>query len=125
MKHLRLILASLITLFVVGSISAQEPSNDFFTGKWELLFPGTPRGDYKMQLTVVREGDELKAVMTAEGEDPVESTRVDEKKGKSITIHYTNNSGFEVYLFIEKNGDDAIKGSMMNMFNATGKRIKE
>ena len=44
-----------------------------------------------------------------------------EEKGNTVTLYFTS-SGYDVYLQLEKKDDNNVKGSMMNMFDATGTR---
>lgn len=124
MKNLRLLLASMFSLFVMLTLSAQDQANDYFVGKWEVLVEGTPSGDSKMEVVIERVDGKLAGTVSRDGAQPAKTTRVDEKKDKSVTVYF-NSSGYDVYLYMEKKGDNAVEGSLMDMFDATGKRVKE
>lgn len=123
MKSLRL-LASMLSLFVMLTLSAQEQSEDFFVGKWDVLVEGSPNGDSTLELVLQRVDGKLTGTVSHNGAQPTQVNRVEEKKGKSVTVYF-NSSGYDVYLYAEKKGSDEIEGSMMDMFDLTGKRVKE
>lgn len=124
MKTLRMMMMAILMVMAVGVANAQ--SDDFFAGKWNFEVTGMPQGDATMVLTLKR-GDDGKLtgnIIRGEGEAPIELTRVDEKAGKSITAYFKA-SGYDCYIFAEKTGDDECEGSVMDMFDAVGKKVKE
>ncbi|MFL5810879.1 MAG: hypothetical protein ACJ749_15265, partial [Flavisolibacter sp.] len=42
----------------------------------------------------------------------------------SVTLYFTA-QGYDVYLRLDKKGDDHVTGSMMDMFDAEGDRVEE
>ncbi len=123
MKTLRMMMAAILMVLAVGVANAQD-KNDF-AGKWQFLVTGTPQGDSEIVITLVRGDDgKLTGEMTRDGAAAIKLERVDEKKGKSFTAYFKA-SGYDCYLFAELTGDDEMEGSLMDMFDCTGKRIKE
>ena len=124
MKTLRMMMTAILMVLAIGVANAQ--SDDFFAGKWKFEVTGMPQGDATMTLTLKRdsEGNLTGNIIQNEGDAPIELTRVDEKKGKSITAYFKA-SGYDCYIFAEKTGDDEVEGSVMDMFDAIGKKVKE
>lgn len=124
MKKVSFFLASMFfLLFFSNAASAQQ--KNFFTGKWDVLVVGTPQGDAKMVIEFI----EKDGVLSGNVFDPVTNKEISklnkiEAKEKSITGYFTS-QGYEVYLFLEKEGPDKVSGSLMDMFDASGTRIKE
>ncbi len=124
MKALRFMMVAVLMVMAVSVANAQ--SEDFFVGKWNFEVTGMPQGDATMVLSLQRddEGNLKGTIIRNEGEAPIELTRVEEKKGKSITAYFKA-GGYDCYIFAEKTGDDEVEGSVMDMFDALGKRVKE
>lgn len=124
MKTLRMMMTAILMVLAIGVANAQ--GDDFFAGKWKFEVTGMPQGDATMTLTLKRdsEGNLTGNIIQNEGDAPIELTRVDEKKGKSITAYFKA-SGYDCYIFAEKTGDDEVEGSVMDMFDAIGKKVKE
>lgn len=123
MKKASLLLTVLFMFLASSTLKAQDQS-DYFAGKWDILIEGTPSGDSKMLVTLNRVDGKLTGEVARDGAAAAKIIRVEEKKDKSATIYF-NSSGYDVYLFIEKKNADEVEGSMMDMFDATGKRVKE
>lgn len=123
MKKLHIFFTALfLMLFFATNVSAQEKK--FFTGNWNITVEGTPGGDSKMIVQII----EKDGVLTGAILDPTTSKEVTkfnkvEAKNDTITVYFTS-QGFDVYLFLEKKDQDNITGTMMDMFDATGKRVK-
>ncbi len=118
---------SILIVFLLGvTFNSFSQSADFFAGKWEITVVGTPNGDAKFSTELIRKdgklGGELKIVST-EKTDPVAITNIDESADK-ITIYFST-QGYDVNVVLEKVDSDNLKGSLMNMFESTAKRVKE
>ncbi len=122
MKKARLILFGM--LFGLIAISANAQASDFFVGKWAILVKGTPNGDATSTFVFERVEGKLTGYTQSEGQTPIEFSRVEED-GEEVTAYFTSASGYEVYLYIEKIDEDHVEGSMMDMFDCTGERVKE
>lgn len=127
MKRVSIFLAGVFfVLLSVSSINAQEAEGDFFIGKWKVLVEGTPNGDAIMIVNFERNEDG-KIIGTngdEKGETPeIKFTRVDAKE-ETVTAYWVA-QGYDVYLFLEKIGDNEAEGSLMDMFDATGTRVSE
>lgn len=126
MKKISMVLTGMFILLSIITSQAQDKEGGFFVGKWKVLVEGTPSGDSYMIVEFTR-NDEGKLVGSSsdeKGENPATTfTRID-AKGETITAYWVA-QGYDVYLFLEKINDDEVEGSLMDMFDATGKRIVE
>lgn len=121
MKNLKFILVGVFCLVSVLTMKSQDKPVDYFAGKWNVIVTGTPGGDGKMVVTLVRVDGKLTGTLLNSGQtEPTKFAKVEEK-GNTVTLYFTS-SGYDVYLQLEKKDDNNVKGSMMNMFDATGTR---
>lgn len=123
MKKLSAILVGMLFFLVCISVKAQDKPKDYFVGKWDLVVEGTPSGDGKMSVAMERKDGKLTGVVSPPGKPEAVISRVEEKE-KSVTLYF-NTGGYDVYLFMEKKDEDNVTGSMMDMFDAKGKRVIE
>ncbi|MFD1142547.1 hypothetical protein ACFQ4C_15585 [Larkinella insperata] len=106
---------------------SQAPApEDFFAGKWEIVITGTPNGDAKFITNLVRKDGKL----TGEMADPTDATKEKipltkiEESSDKLSLYFTA-QGYDVNVDLAKVDDDNLKGSLMNMFDAKAKRLKE
>ena len=124
MKKIIFILAAAFLLMCNLSVNAQDNSNDYFVGTWELFIEDTPEGDITMVVNLERKDDgKLTGTITdkSNAEKAITISSVEEKT-KDITVNFTSDSGYDVFIFIEKGGDNDVSGNIMNMFDFKGKR---
>jgi hypothetical protein len=130
MKKISVFFASLFLMMLSLTASAQSKADssakpDYFVGKWDVLVEGTPQGDGKMLVTLERKDGKLTGtIVSKDGSTPANKIERVEEKEKSVTVYFTA-SGYNVYLFLEKKDEDHVTGSMMDMFDAKGDRVKE
>ena len=124
MKKLPLVLASLFFVLLFSNTASAQQKN-FFIGKWDVLIVGTPNGDARMLVEFVAKDS---TTLTGSITDPATKkvTRIDkiEAKDKSITAYFIA-GGTSIYLFLEKKEEDKVTGNLLDMFDASGVRIKE
>lgn len=125
MKNVKFYLTGL--LFVLVSVFAKAnvaPNPDFYTGKWQFEFKGLPNGDGKLifQLKNV-EGNITGSLFTSDG---TEMTKITSSRfeGDDLELAFSA-QGYDVTLTVKKVDDDHVKGSLMNMFEGDGARVKE
>lgn len=118
--------AFLMILGVAFAGFSQTAPADAYAGKWAITFIGTPNGDSKLVTELVRKDGKL----TGELKDPsgqmpeaLPLTNVEEKDGKLIL--YFTAQGMDINVWFQKVDDDNLKGSLLDMFDATAVRIKE
>ncbi len=126
MKKRNVIFTAMFLLLSVFSLQAQDNKGEFFIGKWKLLVEGTPAGDSNMIIEFIRgEDGQITGTNSDEtGETPIiKFDRVD-VEDESITAYWVA-QGYDVYIFLEKVGENEVEGSLMDMFDATGERMKD
>lgn len=120
-KTFGLLIALSATFVFTGFVA---PSPEYYEGKWEVTVFDTPQGTatIPMRFETVEGSTKGFFVEDASGEEK-EMTSV------SITgdnlVAYFNITGYDVYISLVKTEDDLAKGSLMDMFTAEGKRVKE
>jgi len=123
MKKMRKIFLGLVVMLSVFSINALAKDGEGFIGKWDVLVEGTPEGDSHMKMNI-EEVDGKIVCMIADIEGKFNPVERFELEGSEMTA-YWNAAGYNVYLFLELSDDGKLTGSLMDMFDATGTRIKE
>lgn len=116
----------LIALGVSFKSVAQTAPTDFYAGKWAIMFIGTPNGDSKLETELTRKDGKLTGQLSdpsGQMPDALPITNIEEKDNK-IILYFTA-QGMDINVWLEKVDDDNLKGSLMDMFDATAKRIKE
>lgn len=112
-----------VGLLFVFSLAASAQEKNFFVGKWEITVLDTPSGDGKLSLTI----EEKERKLTAKLYDEVnkKDMNVDrlENKDNSLIVYFKSGT-YSIFLNIEKKDQDNVTGSMMDMFDATGKRVQ-
>ncbi|MDR1555870.1 MAG: hypothetical protein LBS88_02405 [Tannerellaceae bacterium] len=126
MKKISMILTAVFLLLSVVTIQAQDKKQeegDSFIGKWKLSVKGTPNGDVAMYVEFKRdEKGEIVGTIGDEANGVTAFTRVKAEKN-TITAYWVA-MGYDVYLFLEKAGEDKVEGTMMDMFDAVGTRVE-
>lgn len=121
MKKVSILIVFLLSITLFSFSSAE----DFFVGKWEILVAGTPNGDAKFMTELVRKDGKLSGqlkVVSTEVTEPIEITKIEESTDK-IELFFST-QGYDVSVDLTKVDNDNAKGTLMNMFEATAKRIK-
>lgn len=117
MKKIKFILVMCLLCFMFQA----EAQTDFFAGDWKVKVEGTPNGDAEMIFHFQREDEKLTGFMILE-KDTTPVSKIEEN-AKGITVYFSK-SGYDVNLTLEKTDNDHVTGSLMDMFGATGERIK-
>lgn len=123
MKKVSLLLFGMFLGILTQSV-AHAPT-DFFTGKWEITVTGTPNGDAKMVANFARKDGKLSGELenlADPNKEKIPVTQITESADK-LSMAFTA-QGYDVTLDLSKVDDDNLKGTLMNMFDATAKRVK-
>ncbi len=109
----------ILLLMCVANVKAQD-NKDFFVGTWNVMAYDLPDGDTEMVITLKKNnnGDLEGSIANKGGANPITIDRV-EIDEELITLYYTA-SGMQVFTTMEKDGDAAIVGSIMDMFDIEG-----
>ena len=124
MKKSSLIFTVIVSLLFCISVKAQLKSGaDYFAGKWSVLVKGTPNGDAKMTVLLEMKDTAMTgAIQDSTGKELSKFSKVELKDSK-VTVYFSA-SGYDVYLVMDKKDEDHVTGTMMDMFDAEGERMK-
>ncbi len=123
MNKMKSLFAAVILLACTLSANAQAPTADYFVGKWNVLIKGTPNGDAKMVFVLDKKEDKIAGVIQDEAGQEVSKIDKAEMGAEGLTVYFTA-QGYDVFLLMKKKDDDHLTGSLMNMFDAEGERVK-
>ncbi len=115
----------LLGVAVKGMSQAPAAPAEYFAGKWEISILGTPNGDAKLVANLVRKDGKLTGNLTNPAEPTAEAipiTSIDES-GEKLGLAFSA-QGYDVTMELNKVDDDNLKGKLLNMFDATAKRLK-
>jgi hypothetical protein len=124
-KSITLTLGLLIALsatFALSSFTSLTP--EYYEGKWEVTVFDTPQGTATIPMRFETVEGKTKGFF-------MEDASGTEKEMTSVSITgdnlvaYFNITGYDVYLSLVKKDDDMSSGSLMDMFTAEGKRVKQ
>lgn len=122
MKHIVLTFVSIV-LLVLSNVTNAQDANDYFAGKWLVTVTGTPNGDATMTVDLKRLEGKLTGVVIMGEEMSTDIERIEEKES-SVAIYYSA-GGYDVYFNLEKKDENTLEGTLMDMFDAIGKRVVE
>ena len=108
-----------------SSAKINDKSTDFFAGKWETTFIGTPNGDAKLTLNLMRKDGNLMGTIkpnTADGQI-VNLDKVEESADKIVIFFQM--AGYNLNADLTKEDDNNLSGKLMGMFKTTAVRIRE
>lgn len=135
MKTLKKMTVLAVLLIAVLSLNAQTAGKEkgktdqtsmeeFFVGKWKLLVEGLPTGDAEMLLVIEKKDGKFEGTIGGmNGEDTSKLVKV-EIKGKTLNVNFMG-GGWDVPIYLDKEKDGSISGSMNDMFDITGTKIIE
>ncbi|GAB1454098.1 hypothetical protein MASR2M47_41540 [Draconibacterium sp.] len=123
MKVIKTILMSLIVLCATHTIHAQTITSSPFLGKWKVNITGTPSGDAEMIMNIVQTNDSIVGTIGTEGQEPkkIDKVVIDEKK---MSVYWKSGE-YDVYIKFDLVDENKLEGSLIELFNATAKRIVE
>jgi hypothetical protein len=120
-----ILLAGILLMISSHVMNAQEKTGiDYFKGKWNLEFSGTPMGDIKMVIIIdQKDGGTTGSIQDSTGTDLYKVTGT-EINGTTATVYFTGSQGSDVALVLTKKDDDHMDADIMNMFDSIGERAK-
>ncbi|MGY6520775.1 MAG: hypothetical protein ACXIUD_03545 [Mongoliitalea sp.] len=122
MKKITSLLAMLFLVFSVAFATSNHPS-DNFVGEWDLLIEGTPQGDVRVVMTIEKVEGKLKGKFKMAGTDQETTLSSISEGSDSISFSFFA-EGYDLYMSLNANGADALKGYLVDQFPVTGKRLK-
>jgi hypothetical protein len=124
MRKLGLLFNGLFFLLFATVLNAQSKTGaDYFTGKWNMMVKGLPNGDTKMVVSLEKTGDKMTGIIQDSTGKKVSDISKVELTDSSATVYFSA-QGYDVNLLMNKKDDDHVTGSMMNMFDSEGDRVK-
>lgn len=121
-----IIMVVMAFVFVTIQSNAQDQNfEQFYLGKWQLTAYGLPQGDIEMLVMFEKKDGKMcgKISTVDDNSEAIAFTKV-ELEGGSITAYYTA-QGYDVYFVLEQEEGGKVKGSMMDMFDMEGEKVKE
>lgn len=124
MKKLSIISGLFFLAFSTGANAQTQTGKDYFAGKWNVMVKGLPQGDTKMVVDL-QKGDSTMTggIQDSTGTEIAKFSKV-ELQDTSVTVYFSA-QGYDVNLRLDKKDDDHVAGSMMDMFDAEGDRVKQ
>jgi hypothetical protein len=124
MRKLSAIISGVCFLFLATAASAQSKLGaDYFAGKWNILVKGTPNGDSKMIVSLDKKDTSMTGVILDTTGKEITKISSLVLKDSTITVNFTA-QGYDVYLILNRKDDDHVTGTLMDMFESEGDRIK-
>ncbi len=119
------ILFALMMLLASTATFAQSSNEEFFLGNWDLFVEGLPTGDAHM-LLVIKKDENGKLTGTIGGLDGSATSTLTKVviKGATLQVNFLG-GGYDVPIFLDREDDGTITGSMNDMFDCTGKKIEK
>lgn len=120
-----LVMLTAVSAFAQSDNKSDKTGEEFFLGKWELLVEGLPTGDATMLLVVEKtaDGTYKGTIGGTDGSATSPLTKI-VIEPKTMTVNF-NGQGYDVPLYLDKEKDGTVSGSMNDMFDVTGKRFVE
>ena len=124
MKKTALFASVVIAALLFASQAHAQAPTDYFPGKWKVTIYGTPNGDAAMIFQLERKDGKLTGtVRDSTDKEMSKISKVDEKDS-SINVFFTTQS-YDVNVFLKPAPVDSVKGTLMDMFDAKGIRLKD
>jgi hypothetical protein len=124
MKNIYLPMTGVFLLLLVTNGNAQSKTGaDYFAGKWKVLISGTPYGDLKRVYVLEKKESSLNGIVQdSTGKEIAKCSKV-EVQDNQVTLYYQA-MGNDVSVTLVRKDDDHVSGTVLNMFEAVGERIK-
>ena len=112
-----------LLLLVTNGNAQSKTGADYFAGKWKVLISGTPYGDLKRVYVLEKKESSLNGIVQdSTGKEIAKCSKV-EVQDNQVTLYYQA-MGNDVSVTLVRKDDDHVSGTVLNMFEAVGERIK-
>lgn len=115
------LLFSFLFFLVISVVNAKD--NDKLIGTWDVTVQDTPQGNVNVHLTIEKVDGTIKAKFKQAGSDQETSATVSEQEN-GITLYFFA-EGYDLYMTIRPDGDDAVSGYLVDQFPVKGLRMNE
>ena len=124
MKKICSLATGIFLLLLALNVNGQSKTGaDYFAGKWNVLISGTPYGDLKRIYVLEKKESSLNGIVQdCTGKEIAKCSKV-EVQDNQVTLYYQA-MGNDVSVTLVRKDDDHVSGSVLNMFEANGERIK-
>jgi len=125
MKKICSVATGIFLLLLALNVNGQSKKTgaDYFAGKWNVLILGTPYGDLKRIYVLEKKESSLNGIVQdSTGKEVAKCSKV-EVQDNQVTLYYQA-MGNDVIVTLVRKDDDHVSGSVLNMFEANGERIK-
>jgi len=124
MKKICSLATGIFLLLLALNVNGQSKTGaDYFAGKWNVLILGTPYGDLKRIYVLEKKESSLNGIVQdSTGKEVAKCSKV-EVQDNQVTLYYQA-MGNDVSVTLVRKDDDHVSGSVLNMFEANGERIK-
>ena len=119
MKHRLIILMLLLT---TSMLNAQTKNTDYFVGKWSVEIKGTPGGDSKMIVKLIKKDGKLEGTVLREDKDPEEIKKIEETE--NLLKIYFKHGWFTVSLQMDKTDEKHCSAKLMDKYKGTCERMR-
>lgn len=116
-------LFTMLCLVISVAVASVPVASDSFVGEWDLLVEGTPQGDVRVIMTIEKVDGKLKGKFKMAGSDQETTLSSISEGNDSISFSFFA-EGYDLYMSLNANGADALKGYLVDQFPVTGKRLK-
>lgn len=124
MKKLSLLFAIVLGLFMTLDTNAQTTENTF-EGKWNVTIFDTPNGDAQMTFVFENKDEKLSGVvLDANGGEMSKVTGITMSQNDKRLYGDFTAEGYDINIMLDLVDNDHVKGNVMDMFDASGVRIK-
>ena len=125
MKKLSLLFAIVLGLFMTLDTNAQTTESTF-EGKWNVTIFDTPNGDAPMTFVFENKDGKLNGVvLDANGGEMSKVTGITMSQNDKRLYGDFTAEGYDINIMLDLVDNDHVKGNVMDMFDASGVRIKE
>ena len=122
-KILSIAVVTLLCVICFNTKTLAQTSTNYFLGKWDVMVRGLPQGDTKMQVNLEQKDTAVSgAIYDTTGTEISKFSKV-EMKDSTVTMYFTA-QGYDVYLRLDRKEGDHVTGTMLDMFEAEGDRVK-
>jgi hypothetical protein len=122
MKNLKSVF-TIVALFAAITLTKAQTNQSYFIGNWEVLVKGTPQGDVKLPMSFEMKDDKIIGKITNPETKEVGTMTSVEMKGEELFAAFSA-GGYDLTMVIKKKDDDHFAGTLMEMLEVEGTRLK-
>lgn len=122
MKNLKSVF-TIVALFAAITLTKAQTNQNYFIGNWEVLVKGTPQGDVKLPMSFEMKDDKIIGKITNPETKEVGTMTSVEMKGEELFAAFSA-GGYDLTMVIKKKDDDHFGGTLMEMLEVEGTRLK-